>query len=147
MLIAAAEAGLKALGVDTCEVAVRQARACGAVVLHGSIFSSLPQEGRWGSALLLDGNVGIGGNVAALLTRLAQLVCPDGSVLADVDPQPDLDLSYVAVLEDAAGHLSEPFAWSRVGAESLAMHAAVAGWRITSMTRSSNRAFCQLHRL
>ena len=37
----------------------------GATVLQRDIFGPLPGEGRWGTALLFDGNVGIGGDPAA----------------------------------------------------------------------------------
>ena len=35
------------------------------------MFEPLPGEGRWGTVLLLDGNVGIGGDPVALLERAA----------------------------------------------------------------------------
>lgn len=146
MLTAATDMGLKAIGVDTSEMAVQHARARGAVALNSSIFDPLPQEGRWGSALLLDGNIGIGGNVAALLARLAQLLEGQGSILVEVDPRPDLDLTYQAVLEDAAGNVSERFAWSRVGSGALAVHAAGAGWRVGTTVGFEQRVFCRLIR-
>ncbi|WP_434618757.1 class I SAM-dependent methyltransferase [Arthrobacter sp. A5] len=146
MLIAAAGLDLEAVGVDTCEIAVVHARARGAVALNSSIFDPLPQEGRWGSALLLDGNIGIGGNAAALLARLAQLLDAQGSILVEVDPRAELDLAYQAVLEDASGHVSEAFPWSRVGAGALAVHAAAAGWRIVSTGGFQQRVFCRLVR-
>ncbi|MCZ2403592.1 class I SAM-dependent methyltransferase [Paenarthrobacter sp. Z7-10] len=147
MLAAAAAIGLKATGVDSSEMAVQHARARGAMVLNSSIFDALPQEGRWGSALLLDGNIGIGGNVGALLARLAQLLDVRGSVLVEVDPRADMDLAYQAILEDAAGHLSEPFPWSRVGADALAIHAAAAGWRVAGTAGFELRGFCWLRRV
>ena len=39
----------------------------GGPALRRSVFDPLPGEGRWGTALLLDGNIGIGGDPRALL--------------------------------------------------------------------------------
>ncbi len=130
MLAAASDLGLKAVGVDTSINAVAQARSRGAVALNLSIFDALPYEGFWGTALLLDGNIGIGGDVRSLLRRMAQLVSADGSILVEVDPLDVLDISYPAVLHGADGRSSGAFPWSRVGSAALAGHAAAAGWRI-----------------
>ncbi len=130
MLAAAADLGLKAVGVDVSSAAVAQARSRGAVALNRSIFDALPYEGQWGTALLLDSNIGIGGDVAALLRRMAQLVSANGSVLVEVDPLHSMDLSYLAVLHGPDGRASGTFPWSRVGSTALATYAHTAGWRI-----------------
>jgi len=39
-----------------------------------SVFDALPAEGRWHTALLADGNVGIGGDPIRLLSRLRGLI-------------------------------------------------------------------------
>lgn len=130
MLAAAADLGLKAVGVDASSAAVGQARARGAVALNRSVFDALPHEGHWGTALLLDGNIGIGGDVAALLRRMAQLVTANGSVLVEVDPLHSMDLSYPAVLQGPDGRTSSAFPWSRVGSTALADYADASGWHI-----------------
>ncbi|MDJ0355241.1 methyltransferase domain-containing protein [Paenarthrobacter sp. PH39-S1] len=141
MLAAASALGLIAVGVDTSIEAVTRARSRGAMALNLSIFDPLPYEGFWGTALLLDGNIGIGGDVPSLLRRVAQLVRADGSVLVEVDPLEALDISYRAVLHGAGSRPSEAFPWSRVGSTALACHAAAAGWRIvkTSIIDSTSR--------
>src|SRR5436309_6487047 len=60
-LRALGERGLPALGVDPAPHAADLARRTGAAVLERSIFDRIPRAGRWGSALLFDGSVGIGG--------------------------------------------------------------------------------------
>src|SRR5262245_10811783 len=57
---ALASRGVMALGIDTSPSAVASARQSGCPVLRRSVFDRLPREGRWGSALLIDGNIGIG---------------------------------------------------------------------------------------
>ncbi len=59
-LLALARRGVAALGLDVTLSAVRLARSRGAVVVHGSIFEPVPETGTWSTALLLDGNIGIG---------------------------------------------------------------------------------------
>ena len=49
------------LGVDISRTAVARVRQAGASALHRSVFDPLPGQGRWGTALLADGNIGIGG--------------------------------------------------------------------------------------
>ena len=62
--------GREAAGIDTSRVAVRLARSGGATALCRSIFDPVPGEGGWDSILLADGNIGIGGDPAALLVPL-----------------------------------------------------------------------------
>ena len=69
--------GRQAVGLDTSRVAVRLARSGGATALCRSIFDPAPGEGRWDTVLLADGNVGIGGDPAALLARCRDLIGAD----------------------------------------------------------------------
>ncbi len=80
------ERGIPALGLELDERFVRMARGRGVDVLQGSIFAPLAEEGPWGSALLLDGNIGLGADPVRLVNRLASLVEPGGSILAELSP-------------------------------------------------------------
>ena len=75
-----------ALGIDVVHEAVGQTRARGAAALRRDIFGAVPGEGRWQTALLADGNVGIGGDPVALLRRLRRLLLPGGRVVVEVAP-------------------------------------------------------------
>ena len=80
--------GVPALGIDIAPAAVRSAQLSGAIALRRSVFGRVPGSGRWPFALLADGNLGIGGDPAGLLRRVAALVrVPVGVVLVEVDPQ------------------------------------------------------------
>ena len=83
---ALAESGVPALGIDVSPSALRTASDSGAIVLERSVFDPLPGEGRWGTVLLLDGNIGIGGDPLALLRRLRALVHVDGEAVVEVGP-------------------------------------------------------------
>jgi SAM-dependent methyltransferase len=144
-LLAAAESlGLSALGVDTSLEAVRHARGRGARALKRSVFSPIPQAGHWSSVLLLDGNIGIGGSVTALLRRCRQLIADHGTLLVEVDADDAVDIAFRAVLEGADGHISEPFHWARAGYTALAARALRSGWSVVSTERVQGRVFCRL---
>src|SRR4029453_1954232 len=57
--------GVPTLGIDITGATLAVARPRGALVLLRSVFDPIPGEGRWGTVLLLDGNVGIGGDERA----------------------------------------------------------------------------------
>jgi hypothetical protein len=112
-------------------------------VLEASIFDRLPGAGRWRSALLLDGNIGIGGRPDALLRRLVGLLAPGGLVLAEIDaPGTGIQLGRVR-LEDGEA-MSDWFAWARVGADAIATPARAAGLRIAARWRDGDRWFAAL---
>jgi SAM-dependent methyltransferase len=85
-VVALAEQGVPVLGIDVCDHALDLARSQGAPVLHRSVFDRVPGSGRWGSALLLDGNIGIGAAPADLLRRVVELVRPGGRLIVELDP-------------------------------------------------------------
>ncbi|UVF79593.1 methionine biosynthesis protein MetW [Gordonia mangrovi] len=110
-----------ALGVDSSGVAVSMARARGVSVLHRDIHGPLPGEGRWTTALLIDGNIGIGGAPDRVLARAAQLVRPGGTVLVEIDPEVE-HIEYDEVRVEGERYASTWFPWARIGllgAESL----------------------------
>lgn len=144
-LLAAARAlGLSALGIDTSAEAVRLARGRGARALEQSIFAPVPHSGRWRSVILLDGNIGIGGSVTALLGRCRQLIAPSGTLLVEVEADEQVDAVYLAVLEDERGNRSEAFAWARTGTAGLVSRAHAGGWSVTAIQRLQGRVFCSL---
>ncbi|MET8451110.1 class I SAM-dependent methyltransferase [Streptomyces sp. NPDC005209] len=144
-LVAALTArGVAALGVDVSPTAVERTRRHGGAALQRSVFERLPGEGSWGTALLMDGNVGIGGDPVALLARLRGLVRPGGRLLVEAADD-DVDERLTVRVENAHGRYGRPFAWARVGTTAL-MHAADAsGWTLTSRWTSDGRAFVELH--
>ncbi|WP_426997866.1 class I SAM-dependent methyltransferase [Pseudarthrobacter sp. N5] len=144
MLSAAQSLGVAALGIDPSAQAVRCARNRGVRALEQSVFSEVPQSGHWQSVLLLDGNIGIGGNISRLLRRCRQLIAPSGTLLVEVEADDDVDASFRAVLEDGDGNLSEPFFWARAGKSALEARAQSTGWTVASTQRTQGRVFCRL---
>lgn len=160
---ALAQRGVVAVGVDIAPVAVRHARRRGAVVVEGSIFEVAPDPGQWSTALLLDGNIGIGGRPERLLRRIGELLSPHGRVLVEVEPpeaddakttdgtptahvdgSPDARVSSFQVRIEAAGTTSAWFPWARVTASTIVEPAAAAGMRIVEEWCDDGRHFCVL---
>ncbi|GAA4735721.1 class I SAM-dependent methyltransferase [Amnibacterium soli] len=119
MVRAALDAGLQAWGVDADPVAVATCRAIGLPVLRRSVFDRLPLEGAWSALLLLDGNVGIGGDVPAMLARCRALLRPGGALVVEAHPDRTRDAAALRRVRDAAGGVSEAFPWSQVGEPAL----------------------------
>jgi len=146
MLRAATTLGLSAVGVDVSATAVRIAIAAGLTVLNRSVFEPIPLEGTWGTLLLVDGNIGIGGDPRALMHRCAALLASGGVLVIEVSADPDHELSYEGTLEDAQGRRSAPFPWSEIGARALRPHAETAGLRLVQEWCVSGRSFVRFVR-
>jgi SAM-dependent methyltransferase len=143
-LLAALRArGVPSLGIDTSPLAVRRATLAGPV-LHRSVFAPLPLEGRWGSVLLVDGNVGIGGDPVALLRRVGALLAPAGSALVEVGSPGRPVRRILARVEDGAGR-GPWFPWADVGASALPALAAAAGLVVVEQWRAGPRWFSRMH--
>lgn len=127
MVKAAADAGFEAFGIDVSPAALEIAEAAGLDVLRRSVFDPLPREGAWGTALLLDGNIGIGGDPSALLARVAELLAPHGRVIVETHPDDDHDRAFEGAVVNGHGHQSDPFPWAEIGQRALTTRAAHAG--------------------
>ena len=144
LVVSLAARQVPALGVDSSPSAVALARRRGAAVLQRDLFDPLPGEGRWATALLFDGNVGIGGDPARLFTRCRQLTARGGQVVAEVQP-PGTGWRRVTAWFERDGHRSEPFAWAVVGVDAVAGLARQAGLRVASLLEvPSGRWFAHL---
>ncbi|MHB8692839.1 MAG: methyltransferase domain-containing protein [Solirubrobacteraceae bacterium] len=142
-LHALARRGVFALGVDLSPVAVQLACGGGGRAIVASIFDDLPGAGSWRSALLLDGNIGIGGEPARLLERVKALLTPGGIVLVELEAPGSPTISMLARLE-ARGAQSGWFPWARVAAPDLAAIAAAAGLTPSRRFRLAGRWFATL---
>ncbi len=145
-VLALARQGVLAVGVDIAPAAVRHARSTGATVMLGSVFDPLPGAGHWRTALLLDGNIGIGGAPATLLTRLRSLLAPDGAALCELRPPGAVTRAELVALEDAGGSRSEWFPWARVSVDGIERVADRAGLGISDCWQDDGRWFTRLCR-
>ena len=145
LVAALAGQGVPALGVDISPAAVARTRHHGGTALRRSVFDRLPREGRWGTVLLMDGNVGIGGDPAALLTRLRDLPRAGGRLLAEAEAE-EVDERLTVRVEDAHGRHGRPFRWARVGATALLHTAEATGWALVRQWTTYGRSFLEFER-
>jgi SAM-dependent methyltransferase len=146
ILEALAQIGMASLGVDVADVAVNLSTERGGNALIRSVFGRVPGEGRWPTVLVLDGNIGIGGDVDNLLCRLIELMAPTGAVIVEVsDRRCDDEVLSVrfAVDEQASG---PAFDWAVVDADSLIGRAERLGLSSEDQWSAGGRTFVRLVR-
>jgi SAM-dependent methyltransferase len=124
-----------ALGVDSSPSAIALARMRGANVLEGDLFAALPDEGRWSTALLFDGNIGIGGDPVRLLRRCGQLLAADGSVLVELGAPGGCSGVHRVRLEHGAEH-GPWFIWSVVTVDAIVELASAARLHVRALHRA-----------
>jgi glycosyltransferase A (GT-A) superfamily protein (DUF2064 family)/SAM-dependent methyltransferase len=135
-----ARRGVPSLGVDVTPVALLIARAAGATALHRSVFDRLPGEGRWPHALLIDGNIGIGGDPAALLARIRDLLLPRGGQLLVETAADERDERHALRL----GERGAAVRGASVAATALRTLAEPLGYREATTWTSAGRSFTTL---
>jgi SAM-dependent methyltransferase len=142
-LHALARRGVFGLGVDLSPVAVGLARGAGANAIVASIFDELPGTGRWRSALLLDGNIGIGGEPARLLRRISGLLAESGHALVELSAPHTTTVQTLVRLETTR-QSSDWFAWAEVSAVDIAPVAAASGFGVERCWNENDRWFALL---
>jgi SAM-dependent methyltransferase len=134
LTLALAERGIPALGIDVTPDAVEEARSAGALALRRDVFGRVPGAGRWRTVLLADGAIGIGGDPAALLRRISDLLGPQGCALVEVQPPG----------EPARREERNRLPWTSVGADQIADVAGRAGLVLRELWTASGRWFAAL---
>ncbi|MFF8726588.1 class I SAM-dependent methyltransferase [Streptomyces sp. NPDC015171] len=139
--------GRTVLGIDVSEAAVDHTVRYGGQALRRSVFEPLPGEGRWDTVLLMDGNIGIGGDPHALLDRVAGLLVPGGLLIAEtaaVDVDERSEVQVVAGTEAGTGG-DAAFPWARLGTPALLRYTGRgAGWRPAGQWTAGGRRFVAL---
>ncbi len=141
---ALAAAGRVVLGIDPSPAAVDEASGRGAPVLRRSVFAPLPGEGRWATALLLDGNIGIGGDPVRLLRRARELLRPHGVVIAELQSNGGYRSHMVRL--DTGDFVGPTFPWATVGADVWLDLCAAAGLTTGGVHEASGRCFASARR-
>ncbi len=142
---ALSEISIPALGVDQSPSAVALANRRRAPALRRSVFDPLPGTGRWGAALLFDGNIGIGGDPERLLRRVAELLAPAGRAVVEADG-PDAGLRRYPARVERHGQRTEWFPWASVGLAGLAALARGTGFEIDDVVADGGRWFAGLRK-
>jgi SAM-dependent methyltransferase len=144
MVQALNEAGVPALGVDMSAIAVQETRLRGALAIQSSLADRLPAEGRWGTVLLMDGNIGIDGDVTALLKRCRTLLMPGGSIIVEVDSRPTWHQTRRVRLTADRTRYSAELTWTRTGAAAVRRLAVLLDLLVVEEWAAGGRAFLSL---
>lgn len=137
------ERGVPALGTDVSPVAVGLAVAAGVPAVRRDVFERLPAEGRWRHALLVDGNIGIGGDPVRLLRRVRELLCANGSALIEVDP-PGGGVRHGQVRVTTAATGGGWFDWAWLAADAVGVVAGAAGMSAGWVREAGGRWFAEV---
>lgn len=144
--------GVECLGIDIAGSAIRLTQQDGAPAKRCSVFGDVPNPGSWGSVLLADGNVGIGGDPGRLLARIHELLRPGGRVLIELESAGRHDGSVERVSLQVGERCGEDFSWARLSLIGLLGLMTQTGFGLAAAWQSveSNgeaRSFVDLRRL
>lgn len=134
--------GIPALGVDIAPAAVALSVSRGGMALSRNVFDPLPGEGRWHSVVVLDGNIGIGGDVPALLARLVEIAAPGAMLILEAgETRPGTDEVLLARFTVDAQPVGPEFRWAVVAVDVLIEMARAAGLTVTDRWSYAGRDF------
>ena len=83
------------------------------------MFEPLPGMGLWQTVLLVDGNVGLGGDPRRILGRAAELLARGGRCVAEFDAEA-IGIRERWVRLESARDVGPWFRWASVGVDSAA---------------------------
>jgi SAM-dependent methyltransferase len=135
--------GVPALGIDRSATAIRLAGRGGAPALLGDVFEPLPGTGQWQTVLLVDGNIGLGGDPLRILGRAAELLGRGGRCVAEFDAEA-IGIRVRWVRLESAGDIGPWFRWASVGVDSAETLAAQVGLTLTDVRLVGARVVASL---
>ncbi|HEY1487493.1 MAG TPA: class I SAM-dependent methyltransferase [Micromonosporaceae bacterium] len=136
---------IPALGIDVSSEAVRQARRRGAPAQLACVLTADLHLDLWWHILLIDGNIGIGGDPARLLRRCRDLLCTGGDILVELEA-PGVPSWCGPVALAFGDSVSTPFAWAAVAADDLAALAVEVELYVAETWTEADRWFARLTR-
>ncbi|MFG6193412.1 class I SAM-dependent methyltransferase [Nonomuraea sp. JJY05] len=127
LTVALARRGVQSLGIDITPRAVALTRKAGGFAMLRNVFHEVPGSGQWATALLADGNIGIGGHPEVLLRRVRQLVRPGGQVLVEL-AAPATRSRIDRVRLRRGPHVGDWFGWATVSVSDIRRVAGAGGF-------------------
>lgn len=143
ILEALTRSGIPALGVDISAEAVRQSRARGGSALRRDLFARLPGERRWDAVVLIDGNVGIGGDPCAVLARARELLRLGGRVLCEASG-PGAGSRRLSMRFEKGRQTSDWFPWAVAAVDDVSDIGARVGFAVHEVWTEARRWFIAL---
>ncbi len=144
MVRAAMELGMHAVGIDVSAAALEVASNLGGSFFKASVFDRVPGEGMWQTTLLVDGNVGIGGDIPSLLARCRELLAETGEIVVELHPDASHEEHFFAEVVDGYGNRSDSFPWAEIGLDRLSLMLDGLGLELVQSWEFDGRAFCRL---
>lgn len=141
---ALAERGTAAMGLDIAETAVSLTRRRGLPAVLRSVFAPIPGEGRWPTVLLMDGNIGIGGDPRRLLKRVRMLLDPNGRLVVETHPDAHADEQLSVRFTQHGEPLGPTFTWAHLGLLPLLRHSGALGYGVPEAWSAGGRTFASL---
>ncbi len=99
--------------------------------------------GHWQTVLLVDGNIGLGGDPRRILGRAAELLCRGGCCVTEFDAEA-IGIRAHWVRLESAGDVGPWFRWASVGVDSAATLAGQVGLALTSVRLIGGRVIANL---
>ncbi len=97
----------------------------------------------WHTVLLVDGNVGLGGDPRRILGRAAELLCSGGCCMAEFDAEA-IGIRARRVRLESARDIGPWFRWASVGVDSAATLAGQVGLTLVSIRLIGGRVIANL---
>jgi SAM-dependent methyltransferase len=135
--------GVDVVGIDASTTAVSIATKRGGNAILGDVFTHDLKLASWQTVLLLDGNLGIGGNPEALLRRVRELLSPSGRALVETNP-PGRGVELHPVRLELGAHVSFWFPWARVCNDAIRSVADSAAFSCDAQWEDGGRWFAEL---
>jgi SAM-dependent methyltransferase len=136
-------AGVLALGIDISAYAVRLCRRRGAAAVQQDIFAPAPDIGRWQHVVLIDGNIGIYADAAALLERCKELLHENGTIIVEASSPGTGNQKLLVRLLDGSTP-SRPFSWLLCDVGSIKAVGLSVGLQATAEWAVNGRWFVEL---
>jgi SAM-dependent methyltransferase len=145
LIAALNDRGVPVLGVDISALAVEMTLQRGGDAICRDVFAPLPGSGKWAHVLLADGNIGIGGDPLRMLARARELLAPEGTVIAELDPRVE-GVQQLEVRWETVLNVGRWFSWARVGIGAAGQVARQVGLRLVDKVHVAHRSFAVMER-
>jgi hypothetical protein len=109
----------------------------------GDVFDALPGMGCWHTVLLVDGNVGLGGDPRRIMGRAAELLASGGRCVAEFDVEA-IGIRARWVRLESGSDVGPWFRWASVGVDSAAALASQVGLTLAGVQLTGGRVIARL---
>ena len=135
--------GVLSVGIDVNDVAVQITRDRGGAAVRADVFGPVLEQIHWDTLVLLDGNLGIGGDPARLFGRCAELLAPGGELVVETEA-PGCGRGRGRRRLENTSEVGQWFPWATLDADGVTAYAAPASLVLRETWSVENRWFAAL---